>query len=112
MRVWDELERYGRAMTVCSKQRPEPRDMRAFLQPLRQEQYQDVRWSTAPGVFDKRVYLLVAPPEAFMEDETEIVVVCGGQTYELLRAELMTLGDEKTHWEGVLRPVGRVYEDA
>jgi hypothetical protein len=109
--LWNGIEMYGRSMTLYSKQRPLARKIRAFLQPINQEEHTSQRKASAPGYFDKRTYLFIAAPYALDSCETEISVICGGIEYELLRAELMMLGDEVTHWEGILRPVGRVTGD-
>ena len=108
MRLWDSIGRYGRKVTVCTDERPGPREIRAFVQPIRPEEYTSGRKITAPGYFDKRTYLLTAPPDAFANGEKGIRFICSGVEYELLRAEMMFVGDEATHWEGVLRPVGSV----
>ena len=68
---------------------------------------------TPPGITDRRKYLLVAPPEVFcgQHEGCRATVSGGGMLYELLRAEPMTLAGEITHWEGVLRKVGRDAND-
>ena len=109
--MWDGIEKYGRSAVVYSTQRPEPRKIRIFLQPINPQDYSGHKKASAPGYFDKRTYLLIAAPYAFESGEGDISIVCAGMEYELLRVELMMLGDEQTHWEGILRPVGQVSGD-
>ena len=68
------------------------------------------RLRTKPGVNDKRRFLFICPPELLsLEDlERQIEVQHNSLRYELLRCEPMYIGQELSHWEGVLRCLGRV----
>lgn len=95
--------RRAQDMTVKSAQCPAGRAARGFIQPLAETDTEKLRLRTRAGVVNGKRYLLLAGPEALLPGETEVTLVCGDETYALLRAEAVRgAGGAVGHWEGVL----------
>ena len=97
---------YGRDFTVYSDACPQGRRSRGVLRPLALSGETAVPRSLMPGVTQRMRYQLVAPPEAFFEEETNTCIVMDGARFSLRQAALRYLGEEPSHWEVVLRREG------
>lgn len=99
--------RRAREIAVTSAQCPGGRAVRGFIEPLAPTDTDALCRRTKAGTVNGEHYLLLAGPEALLPGETDVTLVCGGETYVLVRAEpVFGAGGAVGHWEGVLRLKG------
>ena len=108
MSAWaDEcIKKYGAELCVKSAETPAGRTGRGFISPAAPRDGENAWRALPPGYYNRERYLLTASRDAIADGETERSVSCGGAEYELLRVELVKVGDEVSHWEGVMRLKG------
>lgn len=102
-----QLRRFGQEMTMYSKQVPGGKRFFGRIEPLNRSSTAKLHLRTRAGGVKRAEFLLIAEAESFPEGETGVYIVCGGERFELLRADKMLLRGELCHWEGVLRLCGR-----
>ncbi len=107
-----EIHWFGRSLTLYSNECPDGRSFFGRIEPISRKSTSKLHVRTRAGGVKRAEFLLIAERSAFPEGETGVYIVCGGDRYELLRADKMMLGDEICHWEGVLRFCGRAVENS
>lgn len=108
----DALSYLSAKVTVCSEERPEGCDADAVIQSMDERDTDSPFTPAPPGFVDNRRYFLAAPPDALRPGECGVRIWRNGAEYELIRAELLYVGETPSHWEGVVRKTGRCEGDA
>ena len=111
MNLHSVINELGQPVRLKCAGHGEWREFIGIIQPIMNSGDPDI--PTPPGIAERRKYLLVAPPEAFcgQHEGCRATVSSGGLLYELLGAEPMMLSGNITHWEGILRKIGRDGDD-
>lgn len=103
--VFARIARYGREITVVDEQGGEV-VCRGFLQPVDTMEERFPEDLLPCGDSPQARYFLLAAPEAVRPGQTAAAVRWGGRVFDVLGMKEIFCGEERTHWEGVLRERG------
>lgn len=108
--LYSQISEPSTSMTVIRNRREEDfQEIQGVIQATSTQNDRQFNLPVPQGLNDKRRFLLIAPPEAFSPDDwfKTLEIVHKDLRYEVLRIDAMFLGNDVTHWEGILRLVGR-----
>lgn len=108
--IGQEIRRLGQEMKLYSNECPGGRSFYGRIEPVRRSSTEKLHIRTRAGGVKHAEFLLIAESGSFPDGETGVYIVCGGERFELMRADRMMLGNELCHWEGILRLCGKAVE--
>lgn len=96
------IRKYGESLRVTDADGA-VREGFGILTPLRPASRGDEHRHTRPGIAQPRRYRLIAQSGVFRDGDSGREVLCGGHSYQVMRAEPIRLCGSLTHWECILR---------
>lgn len=101
------LREFGREMLLCSNENPSGSSFFGHIEPISRNSTGRLHIKTPAGGVKRAEFLLIAEAESFPEGLSGVYVLCGGERFELVRADKMMPKGGCSHWEGVLRLSGK-----
>ena len=105
--ITEILNKYGQSISLYTDSGTLIRTAKGFLQPLNQADTRSLWEMTPGGGVQREKYLLITETAAFDGTGAERLVVCGGKSYTVLRADKLDTPAGVSHWEAILSPEGR-----
>ena len=93
---------------IRSRLSPDWRAVQAFVQPLNPSDDSRAKAYYDPGFADSGKFLFIGPPDTVSPQDSDIFVCSEGIEYEVIQLRPMYLSGKVTHFEGVMRALGRI----